>query len=43
MLRNERRPDHVTTTDFESALSEDDYRPALRLALSKYSSLNGVS
>jgi hypothetical protein len=29
-----RRPDHVTTTDFQSALSEDHHRPALRLALS---------
>jgi hypothetical protein len=31
-----RRPNHFTTTDFQSALSEDHHRPALRLALSKY-------
>ena len=39
----QRRPDHVTTTDFQSALSEDHHRPALRLALSKYPSLKGLS
>jgi hypothetical protein len=32
----QRRPDQVTTTDFQSALSEDHHRPGLRLALSKY-------
>ena len=32
-----RRPDHVTTTDFQSALSEDHYRPALRLSLEQTS------
>src|SRR5208337_2211572 len=35
----QRRPDHVTTTDFQSALSEDHHRPALRLALSKHPNL----
>ena len=35
----QQRPDHVTTTDFQSALSEDHHRPALRLALSKYPNL----
>jgi transposase-like protein len=39
----QRRPDHVTTTDFQSALSEDHHRPALRLALSKYPSLKQLS
>jgi hypothetical protein len=39
----QRRPDHVTTTDFQSALSEDHRRPALRLALSKYPSLKQLS
>jgi hypothetical protein len=39
----QRRPDHVTTTDFQSALSEEHHRPALRLALSKYPSLKGLS
>ena len=34
-----RRPDHVTTTDFQSALSADHHRPALRLALSKHPNL----
>jgi hypothetical protein len=33
----QRRPDHFTTTDFQAALSEDHHRPALGLALSKYS------
>jgi len=28
----QRRPDHVTTTDFQSTLSEDRHRPALRPA-----------
>ena len=39
----QRRPDHVTTTDFQSALSEDHHRPALCLALSKYPHLNRLS
>jgi hypothetical protein len=39
----QRRPDHVTTTDFQAALSEDHHRPALRLALSKYPGLKGLS
>jgi hypothetical protein len=39
----QRRPDHVTTTDFQSALSEDHHRPALRLALSKYANLKRLS
>ena len=30
-----RRPDHVSTTDFQAVLSEDHHRPALRLVLSK--------
>jgi hypothetical protein len=38
-----RRPDHVTTTDFQSALSEDHHRPALRLALSKYANFKRLS
>ena len=38
-----RRPDHVTTTDFQSALSEDHRRPALRLALSKHPNLKRLS
>ena len=38
-----RRPSHVTTTDFQSALSEDHHRPALRLALSKYPNLKQLS
>jgi len=38
-----RRPDHVTTTDFQSALSEDHHRPALRLALSKHPNLERLS
>jgi hypothetical protein len=38
-----RRPDYVTTTDFQSALSEDHHRPALRLALSKYPNLKRLS
>jgi hypothetical protein len=39
----QRRPDHVTTTDFQSALSEEHHRPALRIALSKYPGLKGLS
>ena len=39
----QRRPDHVTTTDSQSALSEDHHRPALRLALSKYPNLKRLS
>src|SRR5271167_3524244 len=38
-----RRPDHVTTTDFQSALSEDHHRPALRLALSNNANLRQLS
>src|SRR5271165_2944669 len=38
-----RRPDHVTTSDFQSALSEDHHRPALRLALSKHPNLKRLS
>ena len=38
-----RPPDHVTTTDFQSALSEDHHRPALRLALSKCPNLKRLS
>jgi hypothetical protein len=38
-----RRPDHVTTTDFQSALSEDHHRPALRLVLSKSPNLKRLS
>jgi len=37
------RPDHVTTTDFQSALSEDHHRPALRLAVHKHSDLKRLS
>jgi hypothetical protein len=39
----QRRPDHVTTTEFQSALSEDHHRSALRLALSKHPSLKRLS
>lgn len=38
-----RRPDHVTTTDFQSALSEDHHRSALRLVLSKSPNLKRLS
>ena len=38
-----RRPDHVTTTDFQSALPEDHHRPALRLVLSKSPNLKRFS
>ena len=38
-----RRPEHVTTTDFQSALSEDHHRPALRLVLSKSPNLKQLS
>ena len=38
-----RRPSHVNTTDFQSALSEDHHRPGLRLALSKYPNLKRAS
>lgn len=37
------RPDQVTTTDFQSALSEDHHRPALGLALSKHPNLKRLS
>ena len=30
-----RRPDHVTTTDFQSLLSEDHHRQGIRLVLAK--------
>ena len=40
---DQRPPDHVTTTDFQSALPEDHHRPALRMALSEYSSLKELS
>jgi hypothetical protein len=38
MVRTQRRPDQVTTTDFQSALSEDHHRPVLPadLDLSKH-------
>jgi hypothetical protein len=32
---HKRRPDHVTTTDFQSALTEDHLRAAFRLVLNK--------
>lgn len=38
-----RRPDHVTTTDFQSALSEDHHRPALSLVLANRSNLKRIS
>jgi hypothetical protein len=38
-----RRPDHVTTTDFHSALSEDHCRPALGLVLRKRPNLKQLS
>jgi len=38
-----RRPDHVTTTDFQAALSQDQHRPALRLVLCKRPNLKGFS
>jgi hypothetical protein len=40
---HKRRPDHVTTTDFQSALSEDHHRPALRLAVHKHPDLKRLS
>jgi hypothetical protein len=39
----QRRPDHVTTTDFQSALSEDHHRPALRLTVHKHPDLKRLS
>ena len=39
----QRRPTHVTTTDFQSALSEDHHRPALRLAVHKHPNLKQLS
>jgi hypothetical protein len=33
--QRKRRPDHVTTTDFQAHLSEDHHRQAMRLALAK--------
>jgi hypothetical protein len=41
--RHKRRPDHVTTTDFQSALSEDQHRAALRFVLSKRPRLECLS
>jgi predicted transposase YbfD/YdcC len=38
-----RRPHHVTTTDFQSALSEEHHRPALRLVLSRRPRLECLS
>lgn len=38
-----RRPDHVTTTDFQAALSQDHHRPAMRLVLGKRPNLKGLS
>lgn len=38
-----RRPNHVTTTDFQAALSQDHHRPALRLLLRKRPNLKGFS
>ena len=32
----QRRPDHVTTTDFQAALGEEQHRAALRLVLSNH-------
>jgi hypothetical protein len=34
--QRKRRPDHVTTTDFQAHLSEDHHRQAMRLALAKF-------
>ena len=33
--QRKRRPDHVTTTDFQAHLSEDHHRQAMRLVLAK--------
>jgi predicted transposase YbfD/YdcC len=41
--QHRRRPDHVTTTDFQSALSEEHHRPALRFVLSKRPRLDHLS
>ncbi len=38
-----RRPDHVTTTDFQSAMSEENHRAALRFVLSKRPDLRRLS
>lgn len=37
------RPDHLTTTDFQSALSEDHHRPALSLVVAKHPNLKWLS
>jgi limonene-1,2-epoxide hydrolase len=38
-----RRPDHVTTTDFQAAMSEENHRAALRFVLSKRPNLERLS
>lgn len=40
---HKRRPDHVTTTDFQSVLSEEHHRAAMRLVLSKRPRLDCLS
>jgi hypothetical protein len=40
---SQRRPEHVTTTDFQAALGEEQQRAALRLVLSRRPSLRGPS
>lgn len=40
---HQRRPNHVTTTDFQAALSQDHHRPALRLILCKHPNLKCFS
>jgi hypothetical protein len=37
-----RRPNHVTTTDFQVAMDEDHHRAALRLLLTKHPDLRGL-
>lgn len=38
-----RRPDHVTTTDFQAAMCEDNHRAALRFVLRKRPDLRRLS
>ncbi len=39
----QRRPDHVTTTDFQTRMAENQRTPALRFILSKRPSLKNLS
>ena len=41
--RHQRRPDHVTTTDFQTLMAEENRAKAIRFVLAKHPSLKNLS